>query len=139
MRERNIKALGLAEITQHHDCLMTNNPNGVLYAGTPIKFGENGTILLAGARPIKPHINGWPDSSGYRSFVITEEFIEMLRARMGERIAIPVYIEWKSDRGRATIGQQRLIGRFIYDGALAGFARSTEDAVSIVRRFDPQQ
>jgi len=115
MLEDEIKARGCAEVTQKHDCVLTNNPNGVFYTRD--------------ARQIRTKPKGYPDTTGWKSIVITPQMV-------GLKIALFVAIEWKSLKGVKSPEQKQWIKRMQDDGCLAGFAKSTEEAVAIVRRLD---
>jgi|SRR5579883_2024633 len=112
MLEEKIKAYGCAELTQSHDCVLTNNPNGVFFT----RHGQ----------PIRTKPVGYPDTTGWRSVIVSPEML-------GHRLAIFVGIEWKSSTGRPTMEQEAWIHQMKKDGCLAGFARSVDEAVAIVR------
>lgn len=68
---------------------------------------------------------GSSDLVGDKSIVITPDMV-------GLRIAVAVYIEAKDEKGRATKEQLNFIEQAKKRGALAGIARSAEDAEKIL-------
>jgi hypothetical protein len=70
--------------------------------------------------------NGASDALGYRKIVITH-------AMIGMTIAQFLAIEFKTEDGVERKDQEKFIQRVIADGGCAGFARSENDAVNIVR------
>lgn len=87
---------------------------------------NNGVALTVDGRRIVFGLHpGSPDLIGWKSIVITPDMI-------GQRIAVAVGLEVKSERGRPTREQERFIRHMIDFGAYAGIARSVEDAKIIL-------
>lgn len=97
--------------------------------------GDNFTIrkgrLVAGvARPVTFGLGpGTSDLVGPRSVIITPEMI-------GRRIAVFAVVEVKDAKKRATQEQMQFLSAMTDLGALAGVARSVEEARRIVTQFD---
>jgi hypothetical protein len=51
---------------------------------------------------------------------------------IGNRVAVFVAVEAKGEKGKATPEQMNFIGRVIFDGGLAGVARSVNEAKEII-------
>ncbi|MGC9239967.1 MAG: VRR-NUC domain-containing protein [Acidithiobacillus sp.] len=100
-----IRSLGTGDLR-----LFRNNV-GLAYtrAGSPVRFG------LA---------NGSPDLIGWKRVTITPDMI-------GQTIAVAVGIEVKTATGRIREDQERFLAHMQDFGALAGVARSIEEARTI--------
>ena len=100
-----IRSLGTGDLR-----LFRNNV-GLAFSrdGTPVRFG------LA---------NGSPDLVGWKRVTVTPEMV-------GQTVAVAVGIEVKTATGRVSQDQARFIAHMQDFGALAGVARSIEEAKTI--------
>ncbi len=69
---------------------------------------------------------GSSDTVGWKSVTITEEMV-------GEKVAVFCGAEIKTPTGKATLEQMNFVTRVNAAGGRAGFARSPEEAVKIVK------
>ena len=81
---------------------------------------ERGQFVRYGLCP------GSSDLIGWRTVEVTPEMV-------GQRLAVFVAVEVKQLRGRATEEQQNFVRAVQRAGGLAGFARSVDDAIKILR------
>lgn len=68
---------------------------------------------------------GSPDLVGLRTITIGPEHI-------GARMAVFVGVEVKSETGRQTVEQRQFLAMLAKRGALAGIARSVDEAIDII-------
>lgn len=94
------------------DTRLWRNNVGLAYArdGRPVRFG------------LHP---GSPDLIGLRTIMVTPDMV-------GRRLAAFVGIEVKAAHGRLSADQVRFLGFLQAAGAMAGIARSEEDAHAII-------
>lgn len=78
--------------------------------GTPVRFGLH---------------KGSPDLIGWKRVTVTPEMV-------GKTVAVAIGIEVKTERGRSTPEQTHFLEHMQNFGALAGIARSVEDAHEII-------
>lgn len=98
---------------------------GLAWVGSRIEKHPNGSITIHDPRPFKSGIEGMSDCGGWTSVIVTPEMV-------GQRIAIPVYVEAKSGTGRPTREQARFIEAVLQAGGRAGVARCVEDLERII-------
>lgn len=117
------------------DTRLFRNNVGQAWVGNAARFSNAGTVivspgdvLLRNARPLHAGLcAGSSDLIGWRTITITPEMV-------GQRVAVFVAIEVKSDRGRATEDQAAFLRAVAAAGGMGGVARSVEDAEGIVGR-----
>ena len=90
-------------------CVLARSPAGFFYQGKRVRN------TLTNLRPTKVLIPGWPDLTGFR--------------RSDGRA---VFIEVKTAKGKPSPEQLKFIELAKRSGALAGIARSVQDAIEIV-------
>ncbi len=96
------------------------------WVGTPVARTAT-TITLKDYRPLHAGLTkGSSDLIGWTEVVITPDMV-------GRKVAIFTAVEVKSARGRATEEQLNFIRRVQDAAGIAGIARSSEDAVDIIR------
>jgi hypothetical protein len=136
--EKKVRNKGCETVTQQHGVVLVSNPSGSFFGGRVADIDHvNRRVVLDPFNRVQSAPKGFPDTSGWKSFVITQEFIDRLVKRMGQRIALFVAIEWKeSEGGKLSQEQIAWLQRMQYDGCLAGVASSVEGAVAIVNQLD---
>ena len=90
-------------------CVLARSPAGLFYQGKRVKN------TIVNIRPVSVLIKGWPDLTGFR-----------------RSDGKAVFIEVKTAKGRPSPEQINFIELAKRSGALAGIARSVEDAERIV-------
>lgn len=99
----------------------------------------DGSVLIPGGRPIalglalvsgEPAV-GQSDLIGWRTLTITPDMV-------GRRVAVITAIECKrTDGGRTSADQARFIDIVRSAGGIAGVAKSADEAVAIVKGYQP--
>ncbi len=84
-----------------------------------------GDVVIHEARPFHAGIEGMSDLGGWHTVEITPEMV-------GQRVAVYVAVEVKTDTGRARPEQLRFLAAVSAAGGRAGIARSVPDAAAIL-------
>ena len=98
---------------------------GQAWTGRMVR-NSDGSITLHQPRPFHGAPTGYPDLTGFATIEITPEMV-------GQKLAVFVAIEVKGPKTRISPEQVRFLEFAKAAGAAAGIARSTEDALSIIR------
>ena len=72
--------------------------------------------------------NGFPDLFGFKSITVTPDMV-------GSKLAVFVFLEVKTTRGRASAAQKHMHEFLQQAGAVGGIARSAGDALKILDVF----
>lgn len=114
--------MGVKETNISHNIMIDQAKRGVVL----FKNVRGLFLSLDEKRKVKAGllIPGASDLVGYKSVIITPDMV-------GKRIAILTTIEVKTQKGKAFDEQKYFIGKMKEAGALAGFARTEEQARSI--------
>lgn len=123
MNETNIVRLCLVAASQAGARLFRHNA-GMAWAGRSTRTPD-GTVTIKNARPFHGVVEGHPDTGGFVPTVITEDMV-------GQTFARAVYVEVKTDKGRASKQQLAFIEMARSMGALAGIARGPDDVRAIL-------
>jgi len=100
---------------------------GTAWASNDIVKLADGSLLLRNPRPFSSGLPaGFADLFGAVEVTITPDMI-------GQRVAVFTTIECKSSKGAARMKQGQFASAVIGMGGRAGFARSVDDAMRIVR------
>lgn len=111
------------------DCYLFRANVGQAWTGDAARL-PNGDVLIRNPRPFSTGLPaGFSDLFGFRT-------IEITPAMVGQRLAVFVGVECKSQRGRVTDPQGRFLKAVTDAGGLAGVARTVDDALNIVRGAD---
>ena len=87
---------------------------------------DTNTILLINPRPFSTGLPvGFPDLFGFVPVTITPDMV-------GRQVAVFAAVEVKQKHGRVSSRQQAMLGFLQEQGALAGVARSVDDAARIL-------
>lgn len=99
---------------------------GMGYVGEVTRL-RDGSVLIKNPRPLHAGLcKGSSDIIGMVPVVVTDEMV-------GQTLARFVAVEVKDARGRPSPEQTRFIDHALAQGAAAGVARSTDDALSIIK------
>lgn len=103
-----------------------NNPVGLGWQGKLLSH-KDGVAILQGARAVRFGLaEGSPDLIGFVTLTVTPEMV-------GQKLAVFLGVEVKTDSGRPSVAQTNFINFLLQNGARAGIARSTADAIAIVK------
>lgn len=98
---------------------------GKAWTGSKVDKLPGNRVLIHDARPFDTGLpTGFTDTFGVTSVTITPDMV-------GQVVGVAHFIEYKSDKGRATPLQQRFMDAMRRLGARAGVARSAQDALDI--------
>ena len=112
MNETDILQSIRLAVGSRYDCRIWRNNVGAFK-------DERGRVVQFGLCP------GSSDLIGYRSVEITPDMV-------GKRVAVFAAIEVKAPKGHATPAQLAFLDKVKADGAIAGIARSANDAVALI-------
>ena len=89
--------------------------------------GQKGNkVILKDARRFSTGLpNGFPDLFGFKSVTVTSDMI-------GTKLAVFVFLEVKTPRGRASEAQKHMHTFLLDAGAIGGIAKSPEDALALL-------
>lgn len=99
--------------------------SGVAWQGRIVKQTRD-MLILERPHPVKLAPEGFPDTAGLTSIILTPDMI-------GARVALFVGIEAKYGRNKPTTAQQSFINMVVAAGGRAGIAYSVQDAERIIR------
>lgn len=123
--EQDIQAKIRLHLGQRPDLRLFRNNVGEGWQGQSRRLPD-GSVLLVNPRRIQFGLHtGSPDLVGLRQITITPEMV-------GRSVAVFVGIEVKSKRGKPSDEQAPFLAMLQAFGALAGVARSAEDAERII-------
>lgn len=131
--EQQIQQQIRLDLGRHPDIRLFRNNTGTAWAGqaqriarpTTVAVGP-GDVVIRNARPLHAGLAlGSSDLIGWRSTAIGPEHI-------GQRLAVFAALEIKSPKGRTTAEQEAFIAGVRRFGGIAGIARSSEEALSIL-------
>jgi hypothetical protein len=116
----------LAALGSRPDVRLFRNHVGAGWTGRSVTSSNREIVMLFDAQRCTFGLApGSSDLIGWRSIEITPDMV-------GKRVAVFVAIETKSPRGRLTTEQRAFIDTAKKMGALAGVARSVDDATKIL-------
>lgn len=122
MSERHIQNDILLELGGRDDTRLFRQNVGQAWVGVFVSL-KNGRLILDNARPFHAGLCvGSSDLIGFRSVVIG-----------GERVAVFSAVECKTPTGRARPEQKAFVRTVLDHGGFAGFARTPDEARSILR------
>jgi hypothetical protein len=124
--ESDLLRMTLAALGSRHDVRLFRNHVGAGWTGRAITSSRREIVMIANAQRCTFGLApGSSDLIGWRSIKITPDMV-------GKHVAVFVAIETKSPRGRLTPEQRAFIETAKRMGALAGVARSVEEATTIL-------
>jgi hypothetical protein len=116
----------MAGLGARSDMRIFRNHVGAGWTGRAITSSRREIVMIANAQRCTFGLApGSSDLIGWRSIEITPDMV-------GKRVAVFVAIETKSPRGRVTPEQHAFLDTATRMGALAGVARSVDDATKIL-------
>ncbi len=125
MREHELQNRIRAEISKYGTFFRSNV--GSAWTGDEIIKLGGGGVLIPKARPFNTGLpQGFSDIIGVVPVFITHDMV-------GRTLGVFTSIEVKTPAGRVTAEQEQFLSVMSGRGALAGVARSVEDAVRIVQ------
>lgn len=87
---------------------------------------NGGQVKLINARRFSTGLpNGFPDLFGFKSITVTPDMV-------GSKLAVFVFLEVKTPRGRASDVQKHMHEFLLQAGAVGGIAKSADDALKIL-------
>jgi len=129
LQEQNIMKLTMLQVARLGAVIFRQNV-GQTWTGSKVVKVPGGNIVLENPQPVRMGLcNGSSDLIGWRSIEITPEMV-------GNKIAVFLAIESKSEHGVVSKDQRKFIDRVIEDGGIAGIARKPEDADELFEAYD---
>ena len=124
MTEKNIQSEIHMALSKAGSVIFRNN-TGMAWQGKSTRSGN--ITLIKDARPLHAGLcEGSSDLVGWTPIIVTQDMV-------GKTVAIFTAIEVKSEKGRATSEQLNFISKVKQAGGIAGIARSTEEALQLVK------
>jgi hypothetical protein len=124
--ESDLLRMTLAALGARPDVRLFRNHVGAGWTGRAVTSSRREIVMIANAQRCTFGLApGSSDLIGWRSIEITPDMV-------GQRVAVFVAIETKSPRGRLTPEQRAFLDTAKKMGALAGVARSVNEATTIM-------
>lgn len=127
MKEHDVQNQIRLEISKQRLGVSFRTNVGQAWSGNDIRKNLDGSITIMDPRPFKTGLpEGYTDLTIVASRIITPEMV-------GRLIGIAGFIEVKYGKRKATPEQLNFIEQMKLIGALAGVARSPDEAIQILR------
>lgn len=123
-KESNIQSNIRLAVAGKTNCRLFRINAGMGWTGD-VTRNPDGSITIRNPRAFHGAPTGYPDLSGFTPVIVTPEMV-------GTTLAVFTAIEVKAQRGRKGEAQEKFISLAQDLGALAGFAKSPEDALRII-------
>lgn len=134
MKEQNVMHLVMLALSRAGATVFRQNVGQAVIGGTEwIRQRQTVTLnpgdcVVRGARVFHAGFEGQGDIVGWVP-------IEITPAMVGRKVAVILWPEVKTDKGRERPGQVRFSEKLKADGGIGGVVRSPEQAVELIREF----